>query len=190
MTRLANIEKAGYFPLPPSVTDLIVSHVTAPHGGRLLDPCAGEGTALVTLAQGWGLEPFGVELHADRAETARQRVAEFRMQHAAWEKNSPAELRTPQALLHDSYLNLKSARGGYNLLYLNPPYLRDDGGQDAAETNGSTEYQFLWRTRPYLQADGLLVYVVPQHPAQPQTGAVPECALSGCPGVSLPGWGV
>ena len=52
MTRLANIEKAGYFPLPVSVTDRIISHITAPHGGRLLDPCAGEGAALVGHALG------------------------------------------------------------------------------------------------------------------------------------------
>ncbi|MCP4416052.1 MAG: hypothetical protein GY805_05490, partial [Chloroflexi bacterium] len=73
MTRLANIEKAGYFPLPPSITDLILNHITAPHNslppqsacpregvgqnGRILDPCAGKGTALVTLAETLNLEP-------------------------------------------------------------------------------------------------------------------------------------
>lgn len=142
MTRLANIEKAGYFPLPPSVTDLIVSHVTAPHGGRMLDPCAGEGTALVTLAQQLGLEPFGVELHDERAETARQKMTD------AGSK--------PQSLLHDSYLNLVTSRGGYNLLYLNPPYDHD-------EADGRLEHQWLVRCRPWLQAGGVLAWVVPQH---------------------------
>ena len=66
MTRLANIEKAGYFPLPAAVTDLILSyiaHIAAPDGGsfgRILDPCAGKGAALVTLAERLNLEPFGV----------------------------------------------------------------------------------------------------------------------------------
>lgn len=43
MTRLANSAKAGYFPIPPAVTDLITTYITAPQNGRILDPCAGEG---------------------------------------------------------------------------------------------------------------------------------------------------
>lgn len=74
MTRLANIEKAGYFPLPASVTDLILAHIAAPHGGRILDPCAGEGTALVTMARTLSLEPYGVELHEARAQAAQEAV--------------------------------------------------------------------------------------------------------------------
>ncbi|MBK8989615.1 MAG: hypothetical protein IPM39_26750 [Chloroflexi bacterium] len=60
-------------------------------------------------------------------------------------------------------MSLKSPRSGYNLLYLNPPYLRDDEEQGMGGSNGRAEYQFLWRTRPYLQPGGLLVYVVPRH---------------------------
>jgi hypothetical protein len=41
MTRLANAEKAGYFPLPPSVTEKILTHIAAPHNGLILDPAAG-----------------------------------------------------------------------------------------------------------------------------------------------------
>ncbi|MBK8904447.1 MAG: hypothetical protein IPM53_24930 [Anaerolineaceae bacterium] len=50
MTRLAYVKKAGYFPLPQTITDTIYGHIIAPHGGRILDPCAREGTALVTPA--------------------------------------------------------------------------------------------------------------------------------------------
>jgi len=102
MTRLANVEKAGYFPLTPAVTGLIAGHISAPYGGRLLDPCAGEGTALVTLAEKLGLEPFGVELHAGRAGTAQQRVARF------LESHFPAAERLH--LLQEGYLNLVSSR--------------------------------------------------------------------------------
>jgi hypothetical protein len=59
-------------------------------------------------------------------------------------------------ILHDSYLSLVTSRGGYNLLYLNPPY--DHDGED-----GRLEYQWLVRCRPWLQPGGLLVWVVPQH---------------------------
>lgn len=77
MTRLANGAKAGYFPIPPAVTDLITTYLTAPQNGRILDPCAGEGTALVTLAAKLHLTPFGVELHQERAHKAKEAVHHF-----------------------------------------------------------------------------------------------------------------
>lgn len=148
MTRLANTEKAGYYPLPPSVTDLIVPTITAPHGGRILDPAAGEGTALITLAEKLGLDPFGVELHEGRAQAARDAIGQLVVQ------NGDDAFST--RILHDSYLNLVTSRGGYNLLYLNPPYDYDD-------EDGRLEYQWLVHMRPWLQTGGLLVWVVPQH---------------------------
>ncbi|MCB8980634.1 MAG: hypothetical protein H6657_24755 [Ardenticatenaceae bacterium] len=148
MTRLANTEAAGFYPLPPSVTDLIIPTITAPHGGRILDPVAGEGTALITLAEKLGLDPFGVELHEGRAQAARDAVSQLVAQ------NSAGAFST--RILHDSYRNLVTSRGGYNLLYLNPPYDHDD-------EDGRLEYQWLVHTRPWLQPGGLLVWVVPQH---------------------------
>jgi len=148
MTRLANIEKAGYFPLPTAVTDLILTHLTAPHGGRILDPCAGEGAALVAFAAGLGLDPYGVELHEARAVAARQAVDDLL---AARSVDEPG-LR----ILHDSYLNLVVPRAGFNCLYLNPPYDHDD-------EDGRLEYQWLVRSRPWLQPGGLLLWVVPRH---------------------------
>ena len=149
MTRLANMEKAGYFPLPPVITDLILMHIAAPHGGRILDPCAGEGTALAAIASKLGLDPYGVELHEGRADAARQAVSDL----VAAQKGEPDD-RT--RILHDSYLNLITPRGAYNLLYVNPPYDHDD-------EDGRLEYQWLVQTRPWLQPGGLLVWVVPQH---------------------------
>ena len=119
MTRLANIAKAGYFPLPGLVTKLVQTYLNAPHGGRILDPCAGEGEALVAFAEELDLDPYGVELHEGRATAARHAVNQL------LESRSEAnEHRT--RILHDSYLNLVTSRGGYNFLYLNPPYDHDD----------------------------------------------------------------
>jgi hypothetical protein len=146
------MEKAGYFPLPPSVTELIQTYVTAPQYGRILDPCAGEGIALVGLSDGLGLEPFGVELHEERAETAREQVTALLSKRPADFDQILSQIR----ILHDSYLNLATSRGGYNILYLNPPYDHD-------REDGRLEYQFLWRTRPFLQVWGLLIYVTPRH---------------------------
>lgn len=155
MTRLANVERAGYFRLPPSVTELLVTHIVAPKDGRILDPCAGEGAALVTLADKVHLEPFGVELHEGRAKAAREAVGQLLASRHGSDK---ADAVAPHGtrILHDSYLSLVTSRGGYNLLYLNPPYDHDD-------EDGRLEYQWLVHTRPWLQSGGLLVWVVPQH---------------------------
>jgi tRNA1(Val) A37 N6-methylase TrmN6 len=120
MTRLANIEKAGYFPLPVSVTELILSHIAASHGGRVLDPCAGEGAALVTLARVLGLEPYGVELHEGRAQAARGAVDAMLTGRDGDRKDDIPHI------LNDSYQSLITSRDGYNFLYLNPPYDRDN----------------------------------------------------------------
>lgn len=74
MARLASQEKAGFYPLPPTVTELITTHIRAPHGGRILDPCCGEGVALVTLAKELNLEPYGVELNIDRAQASTELI--------------------------------------------------------------------------------------------------------------------
>lgn len=155
MSRLANMEKAGYYPLPPPITDLIIYHFITSHNGRILDPCAGEGTALVTLAEKLGLEPFGVELHEGRAKAAREAVSQFLISRHGSD-NGDAATAHGTRILHDSYLSLVTSRGGYNLLYLNPPYEHDD-------EDGRLEYQWLVHTRPWLQPGGVLVWVVPQH---------------------------
>ena len=161
MTRLANIEKAGYFPLPPAVTDLILSHIAAPDGGRILDPCAGKGVALVTLAEALNLEPFGVELHEERAQTARKAAQNLAARQLTQSRS--AQLPNQTHILNDSYLNLITSRNGYNLLYLNPPYDWDKEDDAVGDRGGRLEYQWLWKTRPWLQPGGLLVYVVPRH---------------------------
>lgn len=118
MSRLVNLEKAGFYACSPNITEIILTHMTAPYGGRILDPCAGEGTALVTLAEKLNLDPFGVELHEGRVKAAREAINQLVA------RNGEDVFST--RILHDSYLNLVTSRDGYNLLYLNPPYDHDD----------------------------------------------------------------
>ncbi len=152
MARLASQEKGGFYPTPPVITDLIRSHISAPHGGRVLDPCAGEGIALVTLAETLRLEAYGVELNQTRAEMAIQLVNELTERQEKLPLKDPHKLHV---IAGDYRLLLKTSESGYNLLYLNPPY---DTDRDA----GRLEYQWLRDTRPWLQPGGLLVYVIPQ----------------------------
>jgi tRNA1(Val) A37 N6-methylase TrmN6 len=112
MTRLANIEKAGYFPLPSSVTALIPTYIAAPHGGRIQDPCAGEGVALITLAETLNLEPFGVELHEERAQEARAVVKKLAARQLTQSRS--AQLPNQIHILNDSYLNLVTSKSDYS----------------------------------------------------------------------------
>ncbi len=137
MTRLMNVEKAGYFPLPTELIPTIASHIAAPHSGRILDPCAGKGVALADLAQELDMAAYAVELNSDRAEEAKEVV---------------------KHVIQDDYRNLRCPTESFNLLYENPPYLFVEDKLD-----GRAEYQWLRDTRPHLQSGGLLVWVVPQH---------------------------
>jgi len=61
--RLAAQMKMGYYPTPPTVTELIVSMFIGSAGGpiRIIDPCAGEGTAIKLLGEKLNAETFGIE---------------------------------------------------------------------------------------------------------------------------------
>lgn len=67
LSRLEAVKSAQYFPTPPHVAEAIIRSV--PVRGlncRLLDPCAGEGTAAAILAKAWGMKSYGIELNEER----------------------------------------------------------------------------------------------------------------------------
>jgi 16S rRNA G966 N2-methylase RsmD len=142
MTRLASTAKAGFFPTPERVTEWITRFVTPSlHQGRLLDPCCGEGSAAQCVAQAWNLEPYGIEIDAERALEASSRL---------------------HRILHLDYAQARTPHHAFQVLFLNPPY-------DFAEGEGKrTEYQFLRDTTKWLQPGGLLVYIVPQYRVDPR----------------------
>ena len=150
MARLAAAAKGGDYPLADTVTPLIVSHISSPHGGRILDPCAGKGVALATMATALKLEAYGVELNQERAINATDQI-----QKLACRQDFPLSDHHPTRFIQGDYRTLVTSKGGHNLLYLNPPY---DFDQDA----GRLEYQWLRDCREWLQPEGLLVYVIPQ----------------------------
>ena len=72
MTRLTSIEKGGYYAFPDEHLPALASLFTpARQGGRLLDPCAGEGRALDFLARTWNLTPYANELDNQRAAACK-----------------------------------------------------------------------------------------------------------------------
>lgn len=146
--RLAAQSKGGFYPTPPRVTDLIAELIQPPAGYarsdetlRVLDPCCGEGDALVRLANALRkphaaeVETYGVELHAERAEAAKARL---------------------DHVLGTDLFATSIANGAFGLLYLNPPYDFDAGEEKRVE------HSFLTHCTRYLLEDGLLVFVVPR----------------------------
>ena len=63
MPRLTSLEKGGYYAFPDEYLPAVASlFAPAAEGGRLLDPCAGEGRALQHLSSSWHLTPYANEL--------------------------------------------------------------------------------------------------------------------------------
>ena len=147
--RLEAQAKGGYYPTPDRVVDLIADVIRTPKGNyygagetlRILDPCCGAGDALYRLAEGLNrpdavsIETYGVELHRDRAEEAAHRL--------------------DRTLASDLFAT-SIANGAFGLLYLNPPYDFDSGGDKRVE------HAFLTQTTRYLAESGLLVFIVPR----------------------------
>ena len=134
MSRLAGKMIAGFYPTPPTVTDLLATLLVAPRGGRLLDPCAGLGVFAATLARDLGLESYGVEINDTRAGEAAMPL---------------------DHLLHTDALKLMMTHESVGLLALNPPYDYDDEVR-------RLEHAFLLKTTPYVQPGGVLAFLVPQ----------------------------
>ena len=145
--RLSAQAKGGYYPTPPRVVDLLAQLIDSPaaYGRpgqtlRVLDPCCGGGDALAKLADGLRrtnslpVETYGVELHRDRAEEARELL--------------------DRALACDLFAT-SIANGVFGVLLLNPPY-------DYDSEDKRTEHAFLTHCTRYLAEGGLLAFIVPK----------------------------
>ena len=128
--------KLGYFPLPieeaQRMRALLV--VSAPYAA--VDPCVGDGTALVELTKDTGAQLAGIELDAGRAAAAAERGV---------------------ATTHGSAFECKVLAESCSLLYLNPPYDCEFG----PHSNKRMELVFLEHCYRWLATEGVLVFVVP-----------------------------
>ena len=117
---------------------------------RLIDPCAGEGTALKTLEQairrefrermnyhlpGTAIETYGVELDRERAGQARKVLGE---------------------VIQADYSNTVIADSAFSVMLLNPPYDYDPEYE-------RLEQRFLVRSTKLLGVGGALIYIVPRY---------------------------
>ena len=129
MARPSSQQVAGYFPCPqrllPSFASILRWRRPAYHRGYvLLDPCAGDGEAIVTLRDLWAAD-IPPESRAYRPPTFPIRACELEAQRA--EALDERLDWHDQALAGDCFrlLSLTPPETGAALLYLNPPYDHD-----------------------------------------------------------------
>ncbi|NOH00495.1 MAG: DEAD/DEAH box helicase [Chloroflexi bacterium] len=131
------IEKCGFYETSQTVAQLLTKYFKPAESGRLLDPCAGEGTAASILAKAFNCQSWGAELSPALAALAAEKMDRL--------------FNTPWSSCH---LTSESI----TLLFLNPPYSHDRLGDQKR-----LELEFLKSTTPKLIRGGVLIYIVP-HP--------------------------
>jgi len=136
MARSAARLKMGFFPLPETEARKIHSLLSFPFPCSVLDPCAGRGTALNLITEGFRVERHGIELDTRRAEEA-----------------TASGIRTIQGNVFDTHARVES----FSLLYLNPPY----DSEINLSGNRRLERLFLEHTHHWLVQNGILVFVIP-----------------------------
>lgn len=136
MARLASRLKLGFYPLVDSEAERIRRFLRFPAACAALDPCAGKGRALQSIAGATGARLYGIELDSLRAEEAAAVLDEV-VQGSVFDTHCPVE--------------------SCSFLYLNPPY--DD--EVAGDRSRRTEGVFLDHCFRWLQSRGVLILVVP-----------------------------
>ncbi len=140
MPRLASIEKGGYYAFPDEHLPALASlFAPSKQGGKLLDPCAGEGRALDSLARTWQLTPYANELDDER--TARCKLL-F------------GQLQTVQGDLYQ----LKASNQAFAAVWCNPPYTWDSTGDEKRREFGMLKHALKW-----VQTDGYLLWCIYSH---------------------------
>ncbi|MCB0176455.1 MAG: hypothetical protein KDJ97_38510, partial [Anaerolineae bacterium] len=132
MARLRAKEKILFYPTPLSVVEVIATNV-ATAGGRLFDPCCGDGRPAHLLGQRLGLTTYGVELHPDRAAQAAQRLDHCLTGAREFLVTEPR----------------------FNLIFSNPPYDQELGG-------GRMEVTHIQLDLELLRPGGLGIWVIPE----------------------------
>lgn len=142
MARSSSRIKLGYYPLPPSEARSIRRLLDSSAPYAAIDPCAGDGTALLEITSGTNASLAAIELDADRAaSSAAKGIAT--VQGSAFECRVSAE--------------------SCSLLYLNPPYDSELG----PHSNQRMELVFLEHCYRWVITNGVLVFVVPSSALAP-----------------------
>lgn len=137
MSRPYSRIKLGYYPLPVEEAQTIRALLIPSAAYSAIDPCAGDGTALVEIAKDSDAHLAAIELDADRATSCAARAI---------------------ATVHGSAFECRVIAESCSLLYLNPPYDSELG----PHSNQRMELVFLEHCYRWVTTDGVLVFVVPR----------------------------
>jgi hypothetical protein len=144
MARLESQAVGGYFPTPlpllPSLAGLLEPQGTS---CVVVDPCAGDGEAVVTISKLMGINAM---ILSCEMEATRHKALKERMRMASWASEQ-------RALHGDAFLvDIDDTKA--DVLFLNPPY-------DLDSIHGRLEQRFLDRFTVTLKEDGVLMFLVP-----------------------------
>jgi Uncharacterised methyltransferase family (DUF6094) len=128
--------KLGYYPLPVSEAQNLRCLLSFSSPCAAIDPCAGDGTALLSLTANSQASLVAIELDADRAASCAAKGI---------------------AIVHGSAFECRVVAESCSLLYLNPPYDSELG----PHSNQRMELVFLEHCYRWVKTDGVLVFVVP-----------------------------
>ncbi len=139
MARLVAQIKGGYYAASPVAVAAVLERLRQPTSGEcvVLDPCAGEGHALLQLAQALRATAYGIELSEDRAAIVKQALPEG------------------QSLAPADFLRCAVSYRSLSFIWCNPPYDYATGGEGRVET------QFIERATHLLADNGVLALVCP-----------------------------
>ena len=126
----------GYYPLPESEGEKLRSLLTYSQSASVIDPCVGQGDALLLITRNAPVRRYGIELDAERGRIA-----------------GASGIETIQGNTFDAIARSES----FSLLYLNPPYDSEIG----SIANRRMEAVFLEHTYRWLVTGGVLVLVIP-----------------------------
>ena len=129
--------KLGYYPLPiPEAQRIAACLQFSSPSITAIDPCAGTGEALATIAPGKSVRRYAIELDGYRAGEAGG---------------------TADEVIHGSAFDCHAPVESFSLLYLNPPYDFEVG----EGRNQRMEAVFLEHCFRWLKLGGVLVLVIP-----------------------------
>lgn len=161
MARIESIAIGGYYPTPPSVIPRIARLLSVPAAEgacSALDPCAGDGAAVVGLLGELftreQLRSGAVDLYAIEMEQTRYKALEGRRGNGDLTYGAHHSLHGDAFRATWSVKQTWGDKPGVGLLFLNPPY-------DTDPEHKRLEERFLHRFAPALCEGGVLLFLVP-----------------------------
>ena len=142
-----NEAKSGYYPTLPSACQDLGRLFNFQGKQRVLEPCAGEGTAVLAVTNKRNnpeLELFGVELNEERARVCKD-TGLFN-----------------HVLCADFLVETFISNSAFSFIFCNPPY----GNESGLESGGlcdRLEKKFLDKVKKYLVKDGIIAWIVPSY---------------------------